>query len=226
MGPWCPRQPFETWRGGLPSEGWAIIADGMGGHQAGKVASRVVLESIARDISAARSAEALLAMLDHANRDLFEAMYNEGRPGMGTTVVGARFGDGEALIFNVGDSRAYKRVGSRLLQLSRDDSVSPSGPGRAAGSHALMQSLGGSTRMIGPTPHILRMPFAGEDALLLCSDGLSDMLSDEEIVGVWRCNEGDPAEGLVAAALDAGGRDNITVVVVGAETLFTASKPT
>lgn len=217
VGAWRSKQPIETWRGELPLDGWAIVADGMGGHQAGKVASRVVLESIARDIPIARDAEALRAMLDHANHNLFEAMYNEGRPGMGTTVVGARFGDGDALVFNVGDSRAYKRLGRRLMQLSRDDSVGPSGPGRSARSHALIQSLGGSTRRTSPTPHIVRVQFASDDALLLCSDGLTDILSDAEIAGVWQRNEGNPAERLVAAAMDAGGRDNITVVVVGPE---------
>lgn len=218
VGSWRATRPIDAWRGALLSMGWAVVADGMGGHQAGEVASRVALESIARDVALVRGVEELLLMLEQANRDIFEAMYNEGRPGMGTTVAGVRFSGEEALVFNVGDSRAYKRVGSRLLQLSRDDSLGPSGPGRAPRSHALVQSLGGSTRRTSPAPHIARAPFTAGDALLLCSDGLTDMLSDEEILSVWSRNESNPAERLVAAALDAGGRDNVTVVVVGAAT--------
>lgn len=216
VGDWRSTGPIAGWRGELASEGsWVVVADGMGGHEAGDVASRVVLDAISRQIRSVETAHDVEEMLETANRILYEEMYNDGRPGMGTTVVGACLSAEHALIFNVGDSRAYRHGADGLVQLSHDDSLGRHGARGRTRGHTLLQSLGGTVRRGGLQPHVLRTPLPAAVGLLLCSDGLTDMLSDDEIAGIWRRNPTDPAQRLVAAALDAGGLDNVTVVVVG-----------
>ena len=217
VGDWRSGKPIENWRGLFStSRAWAVIADGMGGHEAGNVASRVVLDAIGELIRDASSESSVSTMLEIANRRLFEAMYAiGGRPGMGTTVVGAVLSDREALVFNVGDSRAYVFRRGELVQLSRDDTLNVSRGTLRNRSHALTQSLGGSTKPQSLRPHFRRIPLEDHDTLLLCSDGLTDMIEEDEIAGILIRHPENPAEHLVAAALDAGGEDNITVVVIG-----------
>jgi len=191
----------------------------MGGHEAGNVASRIVVDTIAELIGGADNETRISAMLDTANRRLFEAMYAiGGRPGMGSTVVGAVFFDPEALVFNVGDSRAYEMRRGGLFQLSQDDTLSIRRAAPRSRSHALTQSLGGSTKPQVLQPHVRRVPLVDRQSLLLCSDGLSDMIEEDEIRSILSRNQEDPAEQLVAAALDAGGEDNVTVIVIGEST--------
>src|SRR4051794_40309519 len=93
------RDPIEGWSGTLAgAHGWALIADGMGGHEGGRIASRIVVKTIAGSIDRARDEADLTSMIADANRRLFEGMYSgEGRPGMGTTIVGVVYFDREAL---------------------------------------------------------------------------------------------------------------------------------
>jgi PPM family protein phosphatase len=118
VGSWRSEGPSASWRGIMPTgRSWAVVADGMGGHGAGDVASGVALNTIARLIRTATTEVHITRMLDAANQSLFEAMYGgDGRPGMGTTVVGVVLIGAKALIFNIGDSRAYSVDESRLLQ--------------------------------------------------------------------------------------------------------------
>jgi PPM family protein phosphatase len=217
VGDWRSGKAIENWRGLLStSRAWAVIADGMGGHEAGNVASRVVVDAIAELIKDASSESSISTMLETANRRLFEAMYAiGGRPGMGTTVVGAVLSDREALVFNVGDSRAYVFRRGELTQLSRDDTLNVRHGTLRNRSHALTQSLGGSTEPQSLRPHLRRIPLEDHDTLLLCSDGITDMIEEDEMAGILIRHPENPAEQLVAAALDAGGEDNITVVVIG-----------
>jgi serine/threonine protein phosphatase PrpC len=217
VGDWCSEGPSASWRGALSAgHGWAVVADGMGGHDAGDVASGVALEAIAKLIRTATSEVDIKLMLDAANQRLFESMYGgEGRPGMGTTIVGAVLTGIEALIFNIGDSRAYSIDRNRLVQRSCDDTPQGATKGRWRRSHALTQSLGGTISRRPLQPHLARVTLSEEVALLLCSDGLTDMLNEEEIAGILGRHPEDPAERLVAAALDAGGEDNVTAIVVG-----------
>jgi PPM family protein phosphatase len=210
------RDPIEAWSGTLAGDhGWAVIADGMGGHEGGRIASRIVIEAIAESIYRARDEADLTSMIADANRRLFEGMYSgEGSPGMGTTIVGVVYFDREALVFNVGDSRAYELRRGQILQLSRDDTLNVD-PSRRGRSHALTQSLGGTTKLLALRPHIRRVPFEDHIGILLCSDGLSDMVQEDEMRHVLSLNSADPAEHLVEAALDAGGKDNVTVIVIG-----------
>jgi PPM family protein phosphatase len=214
------RDPIEGWSGTLAGgHGWAVIADGMGGHEGGKMASRIVVDAIAESIDRVRDEADVTSMIAHANRRLFAEMFSgEGRPGMGTTIVGVLYFDREALVFNVGDSRAYELRRGQMLQLSRDDTLNPDRGRRGGRSHALTQSLGGTTKPLALRPHIRRLSLEDHVGVLLCSDGLSDMVQEEEIGRVLSSHSDEPAERLVAAALDAGGKDNVTVIVIGPKT--------
>jgi serine/threonine protein phosphatase PrpC len=211
---WTSSGVNETWNGQMPSAGgWAIIADGMGGHDAGEYASEVAVASIRSDIDKAGSGDNIADILKRSNDRVFAAMLEpRGRPGMGSTVVGVKFCGPRMLVFNVGDSRAYAFDRKEIRQLSVDDSL----PARSgARSHALTQALGGSSRHLQIRPHVAEFFAKADASVILCSDGLSDLLSDAEIASLTLRNPGRPAEALVAAALDAGGDDNVTVVCIG-----------
>lgn len=217
VGNWRSGYTIENWQGLLPaSHTWAVIADGMGGHEAGNIASQVVVDTIAGFVEAATSEAHIGTMLEAANRRVFEAMYQTGgSPGMGTTIVGVVLSDRKAFVFNVGDSRAYALRRGALVQLTRDDTLSVRGGPSRNRSHALTQSLGGSTKPQSLRPHLQQIALEDKDILLLCSDGLTDMIDNDEIAGILTRHPESPAEQLVAAALDAGGEDNVTVVVIG-----------
>ena len=198
------------------SRGFAAVADGMGGHQAGELASGTVVETLSAALPSADTEAAVDRALRQANDRVFEAMYApEGRPGMGSTVAGVVLRGRHALIFNVGDSRVYLRREGGLSQLTIDDT--PERGASVAGwrSHALTQSLGGSLSRSPITPHVRWLAMDPLDVLLICTDGLTDMLSDEEVVDLLARRVPNPAAALVAAAVEAGGRDNVTAVAVG-----------
>lgn len=201
------------------SRGFAAVADGMGGHQAGELASGTVAATLSAALPAADTETEVERAIRLANDRVFEAMYSpEGRPGMGSTAAGVVLRGRRALVFNVGDSRVYLRRDGRLSQLTLDDT-----PERGAGvggwrSHALTQSLGGSFSRFTIKPHVRWLAIDPLDSLLVCTDGLTDMLSDEEVEDVLARRGPNPAAALVAAAVEAGGRDNVTAVAVGPET--------
>ena len=184
VGEWRSDGTDATWRGKLAAEqGWAVIADGMGGHAAGDVASGIAVATIASLIGEVTSPRGVEAMLDVANRDLFAAMLNGvGRLGMGTTVVGVRWSGREALAFSLGDSRAYLVGRNGLTQTSTDDILGGNGRPGHTRSHVLTQCLGGTSRPVPLHPHVRRLPLARDASLLLCSDGLSDMVEASDIL--------------------------------------------
>lgn len=193
-----------------------LVADGMGGHDAGDVASRIVVEAVTESIGGAKSEVDIYEVLETANAKLFEAMYSGmGRPGMGTTIVGALLAGTEAVVFNVGDSRAYLFEDRTLVRRTRDDTLDGNSNVSRLRSHALTQSLGGTVSRRPIQPHVEKLTLATDALLLLCSDGLTDMIEDEEIAAILARNKDRPAEMLLAAALDAGGADNVTAVVIG-----------
>jgi serine/threonine protein phosphatase PrpC len=202
------------------------VADGMGGHAAGEVASRYAARCLggeSYDGGAGAVAEALHAI----NAELYQAMAGEpSLAGMGTTVAGLVLWPTELVWFNVGDSRVYCCDGA-LTQVSIDDV-----PAQAFKTGVITQSLGGSLALKRVAPHVGREPLPVPSRWLICSDGLTDMLSDAEIA---RClgeapdaaNDnlaGQGVEGgapeaaalrLFDAAMAAGGVDNISLVIVG-----------
>jgi serine/threonine protein phosphatase PrpC len=215
-GPWVADGSDGAWSVPLAGDRWlAAVADGMGGHQAGEFASETAIAALRIMAERIDSEPSATAVLEHVNQKVFEAMFApRGGVGMGSTIVGIAFHKGEAVFFNIGDSRAYVVRGREILQASVDHTLD-AGSSRRARSHRLTQSLGGTARRIPVAPHVQRARLTVDDSILLCSDGLTDMLGDDEIVDVLLRNPGDPARALVAAAVDAGGSDNVTAVVIG-----------
>jgi PPM family protein phosphatase len=200
------------------------VADGMGGAKAGEVAARIAAEAFEQERGGDEPPEAQLERIARAaNRRIYElATKDESRRGMGTTLTAVRVGDREVSIGHVGDSRAYRFREGRLEQLTRDHSlvaelertgqISP----EAAENHPQRSII---TRALGPEPDVevdtYTVPVRAEDVFLLCSDGLTGMLSDEEVGSILgrAASLEDAAEALVRAANQSGGKDNITVVL-------------
>ena len=215
-GPWVAKGIDGAWTVELDGDRWAAaVADGMGGHQAGEFASETViaeLEIMADQIVSESSAS---ATLNYVNQMVFQAMYApRGAVGMGSTVVGVSFRDGDATIFNVGDSRAYIVKETGLIQISVDHTPER-GSSHRARSHRLTQSFGGTTRRTMVNPNVQQVELTPNDQILICSDGLTDMIADGEIMELLYSDPTHPAQALVAAATIAGARDNVTAIVIG-----------
>ena len=209
-----------------PDRGLFVVADGMGGHNAGEVASALAAKTLHDFISdAGETNEAMLAegMCLANDQVLNAAAGNSTYEGMGTTAVAACVVDSSIVFGNVGDSRIYLMRGGSLQQLTNDDSwVSKVLPADAIGSeeaarHPMRHVL---TKVIGlredMEPTVGSSPFATGDTMLLCSDGLHGVVNDEAIAAQLRRSDGvqEIASELVERALSSGSTDNITAVVV------------
>jgi serine/threonine protein phosphatase PrpC len=196
----------------------AVVADGMGGHAAGEVASRIAAERLAALAARAGDEAGLADLLRDVNAELFEAMREQPRlRGMGTTVAGVVIAPAGSLVFNVGDSRVYRIEGSALVQLSTDDTPGPKlADGRTAAmtSNLVTQSLGGAYAEVGIEPHLLGVPPAARERYLLCSDGLSDLLTRDEIEAGLAADDRTSVQALFEAAMARGGRDNISIIML------------
>jgi PPM family protein phosphatase len=191
-----------------------IVADGMGGHAKGEVASTLTIQGLNRLASSMIDVNSCIDAVRKVNRDLYDAMSrDEALRGMGTTVAGVVLQQTSALWFNVGDSRAYLYRG-QLKQLTKDH-VPQGDTAPTSRSHAITQSLGGHHTLIEVWPAAGQVSITPGDKILLCSDGLTDLLSDEEIER--HMHEGDTAKRvaseLVNAVLARGAPDNVTVIV-------------
>jgi PPM family protein phosphatase len=200
------------------------VADGMGGAKAGEVASAMATEVFEGERDSGEPPEAQLArILREANRRIHDlAVSDESHRGMGTTLTAAKVTDDEISLAHVGDSRAYRMRDGELEQLTKDHSLvaelERSGQITAeAAEHHPQRSI--ITRALGPEPDVEvdTYTLAGreDDVFLLCSDGLTSMISDEEIGSILRSAENldAAADALVRAANQSGGKDNITVVL-------------
>jgi serine/threonine protein phosphatase PrpC len=202
-----------------------VVADGMGGAQAGEVASGAAAESFDRELPAAPPERILEETIEAANRTIHEhARSDPNLAGMGTTITAAIF-DPEAeevAIGHVGDSRAYRLRAGKLERLTRDHSLVEEMRRKGqltdaqAEDHPQRSII---TRALGPEPEVevdlQTVPAQAGDVFLICSDGLTTMLDDEQIARLLsRASSMDSAvRALVDEANRAGGRDNITVVV-------------
>jgi len=219
-----------------------VVADGMGGHAAGEVASRIAVESIEEFVALTAGNEEitwpfgldetisydgnrLKTAIRHANHKVLEATRESAElEGMATTVVAVLVDGDIANIAHVGDSRVYKWSGGEMTLLTGDHSwvneqiqtgvLSPD----QARSHPLRNVV---TRALGGRADLLvdvqALPVKSGDVLLLCSDGLTTMIPDEDIVVVLEGSGGDigkAARDLVDEANERGGEDNITVVLM------------
>jgi serine/threonine protein phosphatase PrpC len=200
------------------------VADGMGGHGSGDVASRLAVEVLARCVELRPLfTEAVLHALEEANL----AIIGHKEPNrMGTTITGVAgletAGGDHLMVFNIGDSRVYRLAGDRIEQLTVDHSevqelvLAGVLTREQARTHPRRNVV---TRALGSAPVVLAdhwlLPAIGGDRFLICSDGLFGELPDEVILPLLAVGPAQhAAEALVAAADDAGGRDNITAVVV------------
>ena len=194
-----------------------LVADGLGGHAAGEVASRHAAERLLGAAARATDEGAVAALLHEVNAELFDLMRT--RPelaGMGTTVAGVSVRPSGLIVFNVGDSRVYRVEDGALVQLSTDDTPGPKLPdGRTAmvAASRITQCLGGYDD-VGIAPHTLAEPVTGPGRYLICSDGLSDLLAREAIESRLRAHDGATVRALFEAAMERGGRDNISIVLL------------
>ena len=215
----------------------AVLADGMGGYNAGEVASNMATSFIRTELgrwlreaqASASDGEVRRAMdicVDNANRAIFNAANsNPQYAGMGTTLVVAVVRENRLLVGHVGDSRAYRLRGGRLQQITRDHSllqeqidaglITPEQAAFSANKNLVTRAVGvEDTVLLETHQHDIQ---AG-DTYVMCSDGLSDMLDDASICQVLLAHDSLPAacQALIDAANDAGGKDNISVVLVRA----------
>ncbi len=213
----------------LAAETLFAVADGMGGHAGGEVASRVAVEALRSEFeSRPRTSDALLDSVREANRAVYARSQQDTElRGMGTTLTAAApvVDDGEdrIAIANVGDSRAYVFSQGDLTQLTEDHSVAeelvrrgeiePEDVDHHPQRHILTRAMGIMPEVEVDLWEVL--PYSG-DRILLCSDGLVREVTDDQIAAVLRrlADPDEAAQELVARARSAGGSDNITVVIV------------
>ena len=226
----CVRANNEDYSFIDPQMGLYVLADGMGGAQAGERASRLAVETVSQSILAApsRDSQALLVAVEEANRRVLDAAGGDpALEGMGTTLVVALEAGDELLIASVGDSRAYLLNGDGLHAVTEDQSW-VNEVGRPLGlneealrthpmRHVLTMAIGAGAALEINYYHGIRL--RPGDLLLMCSDGLHGVVDEEHIEAILRephqaldqkCRE------LIDAARGAGGPDNITAVLLRA----------
>lgn len=231
----------DSW-GVFPDLRFFIVADGMGGHAAGEVASRMAVETMRdfiresmnsgevtwpgdMDLGLPDPAKRLTAAGKLANEKIYLASQTDpALKGMGTTMVAVLIEPGAAHLAHVGDSRAYLLRGESIVQLTEDHSLINDYINRGllksdeAGQHPLKHVI---TRALGSAPKVevdlQTIPLKRGDSLLLCSDGLSNLLTEKEMLFKSREDPGDLASAgraLVDLANQKGGEDNITLVIL------------
>jgi protein phosphatase len=212
----------------------AVLADGMGGYNAGEVASNMATSFIKSELgrwlreasSQASDAEVRRAMdicVDNANRAIFNAANtNPQYAGMGTTLVLAVFRDNRVLLGHVGDSRCYRLRQGKLQQITRDHSllqeqidaglITPEQAAFSANKNLVTRAVGVEDTVLLETH---QHDVLDGDLFLMCSDGLSDMLDDTGILQVLQQHDSleSGTRALIDAANDAGGKDNISVIL-------------
>jgi serine/threonine protein phosphatase PrpC len=228
-----------------PERGAMVLADGMGGHRAGEVASRVATDTVFNELKSLipelghaggqRSPRLAVGLsIKRANRSVYEAAQaTAAYHGMGTTVAVAVFYDNTVALGHVGDSRIYRLRDGALRLLTRDDSLLSDevelgliAAGDASSSHnrsLVTQALG-----VGPdvSPHLHEESVLPGDIYLLCSDGLNDLVEDADIELIVQSLSGNlalAAQHLIQAAKDNGGYDNVSVALARVNKAFPAN---
>ncbi len=219
----------------------AIVADGMGGHAAGEVASQLAVETVAKTYYQREESaeESLFLALTKANRAIWQtASRNSRQRGMGTTCTAISICDGHLFLAHVGDSRAYLLKNGQLLQLSTDHTyvqslveqgvISVAEAEKHPERNVLTRAMGTHNKV---EIDVIALPqaFQDEDRLLLCTDGLYDYLNSDEIAQLLMISAlNEAARGLVELAKQRGGHDNITVLLVERVSLetFQTARPT
>lgn len=215
--------------------GLAVLADGMGGYNAGEVASGMATELIMGEmkrwlsevgsrVNARDIRRAIEICVDNANRSIFNAAAgNSQYAGMGTTLVAGVFHEARLLVGHIGDSRCYRLRAGELSQITKDHSllqeqidaglITPQQAATSANKNLVTRALGVEDEAM---LELNEYAVESDDLYLMCSDGLSDMVPDEGIATILRTTDAlaQKADQLVALANANGGRDNITVLLV------------
>jgi protein phosphatase len=231
--------------------GLVVLADGMGGYKAGEVASGIAVRTLmsllkdaveredltVRDAATGLSRPGILLRdaIQRANKIIYQTAKTQANcEGMGTTVVAGLFFDDKLTIAHVGDSRLYRMRGQDFTQVTQDHSLlqelvargfyTPEEAQRAASKNYVTRALG-----VEPTVEVdvTEVPVLKDDLFLLCSDGLSDMVEDDDIqltISTFGANLETLAKQLVLLGNDNGGRDNISIVLVRALDSFPARR--
>jgi protein phosphatase len=234
-----------------PDVGLLVLADGMGGYNAGEVASGIAVKTITNLVREGLSREDLASIdrstgltrpsivlrdaITRANKIIYQTARSQAEcEGMGTTVVAALFYDNRISIAHVGDSRLYRQRGSQIAQVTMDHSLlqelvdrgfySPEEAQRAANKNYVTRALGVEPQV---EVEVQEHPVDKGDIFILCSDGLSDMVEDEDIrltISTFGANLDTVAKQLIQLANENGGRDNVSVVLAQANEAFPASR--
>lgn len=202
------------------------VADGMGGHRAGERASAICCEQLAATDD--ETEEQFRERIQEINRAIYEESGADPNfAGMGTTVAGLAFLGEDLFAFNVGDSRVYRIQDQFLNKLTKDDTTTQAledagvweqGKVRPADSHGLIQALGGAKEFKEITPNTYNCSLKTRGTYLLCTDGLTDMLSLDQMEEGLSLEKPDLiVNGLFKAAMKAGGKDNVTIVFLEVE---------
>jgi len=199
------------------------LADGLGGHSSGELASQFALFRLCSALSdlKAVSEDSLGAVIQEVHKSLFD--FSKAGPtyrGMGATVAGLVVDPAGAVhLFHVGDSRIYRREDRFLQLLTKDDRLESSEYGAAnPNSHthsSLLQCLGGSSEFSQIAPHVARFEMSEvPETFLLCSDGVSDMISQDEMEESISDSHGATVRTLFERVRNAGAKDNVSIIIV------------
>lgn len=207
------------------------VADGMGGHHAGEVASQIAMQTVEQAVqhlpqhfSQEAAKKWLVTIFEEANQVIYEqAQADSEKKGMGTTLIIAIFHQDFLLIANLGDSRAYLVHDNQITQVTEDQTfvnhlvkigqISAEAAANHPQRNVLLQALGTDLHI---EVDLYNVDYQGIRGLLLCSDGLSDMVSDFEILAIFQHFTSAKATGeeLIQFANEKGGKDNISVALV------------
>lgn len=195
------------------------VADGMGGHNAGELASELLLKKLIEEVYKNKLPETFDSLKDYfysVIKSIHLSLINEGlaepsKRGMGSTLIAILFFKEKVYYINAGDSRLYRFRSGILKQISKDHSLAAATGLARNASHVLLNSVGGGENVFIDFVDITDLVIS-DDTILLCSDGLSDLVSDEEIESI--IDKNFSSEELVIAAKNAGGKDNISIVLL------------
>ncbi|WEJ57477.1 protein phosphatase 2C domain-containing protein [Devosia sp. FJ2-5-3] len=213
----CGRRTVEGPAIGLESKApnqYVLIADGMGGHAKGEVASHMALTKLEALHRQLLTEDGVAVALRAANRAIYEAAMANGEfLGMGTTIVGVAIEQRRCRWFNVGDSRAYLSRDRNLTQISKDHVPAVLAGGRR--DHSITQSLGGGRFFTEILPSQGEFEVQEGDRILLCTDGLTDVVGDVEIERILGRDDPAPTlERLIARCFELGAPDNISLALM------------
>lgn len=205
---YMPEVLLGEFDGGIPL--LVGIFDGMGGEECGEVASLIASECAAKLTVGTDRVETLLSFCEEANRRICEYAKDNQVESMGTTGAMLLFSDQDITLCNIGDSRIFRLAGEELSQISVDHTA----PYLVGGKPPLSQNLGIPPEEMRIEPYVAKGQYQDGDLYLICSDGLTDMVSNEEITRVLLEYDTGPAvDELLRMALENGGKDNVTIIL-------------